>query len=54
MLFQKAATNELISAASSLALLGKNLFSVVGENWFLVSENSGNLYSFVKWQPCKW
>ena len=29
MLFQKAATKELISATSSLALLGKNLFSVV-------------------------
>ena len=47
MLFQKAATKELISAASSLALLGKNLFSVV-------TENSGNFYSLDKWQPCKW
>ena len=46
MLFQKAATKELISVSSSLqALLGKNLFSVTSKNiyWF---------YCFDKCQPC--
>ena len=45
MLFQKAATKESIAVTSSLALLGKNLFSVASKNiyWF---------YYFDKWQPC--
>ena len=52
MLFQKIFTKEFISLASSLALLGENLFSVFSsENLFLVSEKSGNFYYLGKCQP---
>ena len=38
---------------SLLALLGKNLFSVVIKNWFLVrKKREGIFYFFDNWQPC--
>ena len=44
MLFQRAASKELISVTSLLALLGKNLSSVVSENWFLVGKKLANFF----------
>ena len=41
LLFQKTFMKELISVTSSLALLAKNLSSVVLENWSVVSGKSG-------------
>ena len=38
MSFQKLFAKELISEASSLDLLSKNLSLVVSENWFVVRE----------------
>ena len=43
MLFQKTFTKELIFVASSLALLAEKMTSVDLENWFVVSEKSGQV-----------
>ena len=42
--FKKAFTKEVISVASSLALLPKNNSWMVSDNWFVVREESGDYY----------